>query len=96
MIAAPLVLLGAAVIGVGVAELNVAQQKARAAEKGAHEAERGLAFACGYLYGQRGIISAARLPMQPPEPMTSCPAEMDNAAAHGFTQAAKNERKIQP
>lgn len=49
-------------------------------------AHEGLAFACGYLAGQRGIIKSAGLKIPPPEDVEGCPRYRAAAKASGFNQ----------
>lgn len=60
------------------------------AQKRSEVAKRVNAYACGYLHGQRAIIQNARLRMQEPEFMDSCPTYTDEAITLGFNVARKN------
>jgi hypothetical protein len=50
-----------------------------------------VAFGCGYLWGQRGIIQAAQLPMQGPPSNDWCDAIRDKAIRQGFTTTVKDQ-----
>lgn len=54
------------------------------------KAERGLAYACGYLHGQRAIIFHAGLKFKPPELLEKCPRYTDEAIEAGFVIAKRN------
>jgi hypothetical protein len=81
------------VIAVALADFTIISRgpytdRLRESEQALMSARQTLAFACGYIYGQRGIISAAKLPMALPKPTDSCPAIRDLAVEGGFTAAA--------
>jgi hypothetical protein len=50
-----------------------------------------LTFSCGYLWGQRDIIQAARLPMDGPNSSDWCDYIRDTAIRQGFTTTTKDQ-----
>jgi len=82
------------VLALVVSDINGCTQrnKAKAEEMKAEmtRADHALAYACGYVHGQRGIIAHARLKIKPPRLMDECWNYTEEAVAAGFNAASQD------